>query len=223
MLHSLAVALPQAWPIESQAGSVRRHLACSRLAAPGGIRFTESATRIGETFFTTADSIACGCLLALGRRRLTEHATYRRWIDSPAYLLIIPAVLAINALERFAKLDWIFCSTAQNVVIALFIERVTRSERGWVPKVLNFRPIVLLGLWGYSIYLWQQPLLNRQVQDNWLTAFPVNLLGCLALAGTSCYLVEQPALRLRQRLELRLFPKTQVGKAGASTLPVQPG
>jgi peptidoglycan/LPS O-acetylase OafA/YrhL len=222
MLHSLAVALPQAWPIASQAGSVRQHLACSRLAAPGGIRFTASATRIGEMFFTTADNTACGCLLALGRRRLTEHATYRRWIDSPAYLPIIPAVLAVNALGRFAKLDWVFCSTAQNVLSALFIERVTRSERGWVSKGLNFRPMVLLGLWGYSVYLWQQPLLDRQVRDSWLTAFPVNLLGCLALARTSYSLVEQPALRLRQRLELRLFPKTPVGKEGAPTLPVQP-
>jgi peptidoglycan/LPS O-acetylase OafA/YrhL len=56
----------------------------------------------------------------------------------------------------------------------------------------------------------------------WLTALPVNLLGCLALAGTSCYLVEQPALRLRQRLKRRLLPKIQVGKEGAPTLPVQP-
>lgn len=161
--------------------------------------------------------------MALGRHHLIEHATYRRGIDSSAYLLIIPAVLAINALGRFARLDWVFCSTAQNVLIALFIERGTRSERGWVPKVLNSRPMVLLGLWSYSVYLWQQPLLNRQVQDSWLTAFPVNLLGCLALAGTFYYLVEQPALRLRQRLELRLFPKTQIGKVVASTPQVQPG
>ena len=108
------------------------------------------------------------------------------------------------------------------MLIALFIERVTRSERGWVPKILNSRPMVLLGLWSYSVYLWQQPPLNRQVQDSWLTAFPANLLGCLALAGTSYYLVEQPALRLGQRLALQLFPKTQVGKGGAPTLPVQP-
>lgn len=113
---------------------------------------------------------------------MIEHATYRRGIDSSAYLLIIPAVLAINALGRFARLDWVFCSTAQNVLIALFIERGTRSERGWVPKVLNSRPMVLLGLWSYSVYLWQQPLLNRQVQDSWLTAFPVNLLGCLVVS-----------------------------------------
>lgn len=65
-------------------------------------------------------------------------------------------------------------------------------------------------------------MLNRQGQDSWLTAFPVQLLGCLALAGTFRHLVEQLALRLRQRLERRLFAKTQVGKEGAPTLPVQP-
>jgi hypothetical protein len=83
---------------------------------PSGGSWWHSFYRVSNSdwrdVFTTADSIACGCLLALGCRRLTEHANYRRWIDSPAYLLIIPAVLPINALGRFAKLDRVFCSTA---------------------------------------------------------------------------------------------------------------
>ena len=68
------------------------------------------------------------------RRTLRIFPPYYLYISiivSPAYLLIIPAVLAINALGRFAKLNWVFCSTAQNVLIALFIERVTRSEQGY--------------------------------------------------------------------------------------------
>src|SRR5256885_5183967 len=45
ILHSLAVSLPQAWPIACPASSVRLYLTRSRLAAPGGVRFAESATR----------------------------------------------------------------------------------------------------------------------------------------------------------------------------------
>jgi peptidoglycan/LPS O-acetylase OafA/YrhL len=164
---------------------------------------------IGETFFTTADSIACGCLLALGRQYLLDSPRYRQLIDSRAYALLVPMVLVVNATERWATFDWLIGTTVQNVLIALFVERATRSTRGAMAAVLNARPLVLVGLWSYSIYLWQQPILNRTVQDSWLTAFPINILLCLAVASISYYLIEQPALRLRQHFEERLFPKHQ--------------
>ncbi len=166
----------------------------------------DQALSIGETFLTTADAIACGCWLALQRERLTGHRGYRRIMDSPWYLLLIPALLVSVVLQRFAKLDWAVLITLQNVCIALFVERVTRTRVGWMARVLNARPVVLLGLWSYSLYLWQQLVLNRE-QSGWTMAFPANLAACLALAVTSYYLIEQPALRLRHRLESRFFPK----------------
>jgi peptidoglycan/LPS O-acetylase OafA/YrhL len=162
---------------------------------------------IGESFLTTADSIATGCLLAIARPVLLGNAAYRRIVDSYLYLLIPPMLLLIGAAERFARLDWLVCISAQNVLIALFVERVTRSERGVIPRLLNSRPLVMLGLWSYSVYLWQQPFLNHKIQDSILTAFPVNIVIALALAVTSYYLVERPVLGLRQRFEARLFPR----------------
>ena len=162
---------------------------------------------IGETFFTTADALASGCLLALARPVLTGNATYRRIIDSRAYLLIVPLLFGVGLAERWARLDWEVCISAQNVLIALFVERITRSEGGVIPRLLNSKPVVLLGLWSYSVYLWQQPFLNRKVQDSIFTAFPLNIVLTVAVAATSYYLIERPALRLRQRLETRLFPR----------------
>jgi peptidoglycan/LPS O-acetylase OafA/YrhL len=167
----------------------------------------ESRAGIGETFFTTADSIAMGCLLALTRPVLLNHRLYRRIIDSSAYLLIVPVLFVVGSLERHAKLDVAFCMSAQNLLIAIFIERVTRTSHGVVSSVLNNRAVVLVGVWSYSIYLWQQLVLDRNVQDSAFTAFPLNLILAMALAATSYYLVEKPALRLRQRLETRLFPR----------------
>jgi peptidoglycan/LPS O-acetylase OafA/YrhL len=59
---------------------------------------------------------------------------------------------------------------------------------------------------SYSIYLWQQLFLNRY-STSVLTKFPLNILlvGLFALA--SYYLIESPSLRLRQRLESRLFKR----------------
>jgi peptidoglycan/LPS O-acetylase OafA/YrhL len=169
--------------------------------------FPDQRVGIGETFFTTADSIAVGCLLALLRPSLLEWRGYRRIVDSPAYLLILPALFALGALERFAKLDFAVCMSAQNILIAIFIERVTRSSTGGVAAVLSSRPVVMIGLWSYSLYLWQQLFINRNVQDSLLTAFPYNLAFAMALAAVSYYVVERPSLRLRQRFGDILFPR----------------
>jgi peptidoglycan/LPS O-acetylase OafA/YrhL len=171
---------------------------------------------IGETFFTTADSIAVGCVLALARPKLLAHPLYRRIMDSPAYLLLLPALLLFGVLHRYAKLDWLVCMSARNVLIALFIERVTRTSTGLLSGILNNRAVVLVGVWSYSLYLWQQLFINRKVQDSPLTAFPVNLLLAFTLAAVSYYVIERPALRLRQRLETRFLPRRSALVPGAA-------
>lgn len=170
----------------------------------------EARLGIGETFFTTADSIATGCLLALIRPRLLESAGYRSWVDSRLFYALPVALFVANALGRSAKLDWLVASTIQNILIAVAIERLTR-EGGWMASFLGWRPLVVLGLWSYSVYLWQQPFLNRRDHDSWATAFPVNLLLVLAAAASSYYLVERPALRLRERIETLRAPGRRVG------------
>jgi peptidoglycan/LPS O-acetylase OafA/YrhL len=165
----------------------------------------EQRLGIGETFFTTADSIAVGCLLALLRPSLLRSAAYRRIVDSRAYLLILPALFALGALERFSKLDFFLCMSAQNVLIAIFVERVTRSSSGAVAAVLRARPVVMIGLWSYSLYLWQQVFINRNIHDSVLTAFPYNLVFAVAVAALSYYTIERPSLRLRRRLGAMLF------------------
>lgn len=167
----------------------------------------EQRLGIGETFFTTADSIASGCLLAIVRPRILESQTYRAWVDSGLFYLIPPAILVVSVLGRFAKLEWLVGATLQNVLIAVAVERLTR-DAGWMARALSWRPLVLLGLWSYSVYLWQQPFLYRHDQLSWWTAFPVNLLLALSVAASSYYLVEQPALRYRERLERKCFPRS---------------
>jgi peptidoglycan/LPS O-acetylase OafA/YrhL len=53
---------------------------------------------------------------------------------------------------------------------------------------------------SYSVYLWQQPLLNRGSAAPWC-AFPLNLVVLAVAATLSYYAVERVALSLRQRLE----------------------
>jgi peptidoglycan/LPS O-acetylase OafA/YrhL len=62
-----------------------------------------------------------------------------------------------------------------------------------VRAVLSFRPLTQIGVWSYSIYLWQQPF-SRVARDGALPPWTALALG-IACGISSFYLVEQPARR----------------------------
>jgi peptidoglycan/LPS O-acetylase OafA/YrhL len=57
---------------------------------------------------------------------------------------------------------------------------------------------IIIGTISYSLYLWQEPLLNPYYRS-WFTAFPANMMLALLAAIASYYGVERPILRLRDR------------------------
>jgi peptidoglycan/LPS O-acetylase OafA/YrhL len=65
-------------------------------------------------------------------------------------------------------------------------------------RLLNAAPMVWMGSISYSLYLWQQPFLNRWSSGLW-AAFPLNLELAVLFAAASFYLVEQPFLKLREQ------------------------
>jgi peptidoglycan/LPS O-acetylase OafA/YrhL len=66
-----------------------------------------------------------------------------------------------------------------------------------VGQVLNWGPIVYIGVLSYSLYLWQNAFLNPD-WDAWPARLPTNLFLAFALAVASYYLVEKPFLRLKR-------------------------
>lgn len=158
-----------------------------------------------EAFPTVADSIMTGCLLSLARPRLDESDRYLRMLRSP--LLPIAALAVIYAALRIDRhhpgITMLAGETAMNLGIALVIDRYVRYPDLPVGRFLNARPLVLVGMASYSLYLWQQPFLLRPapgvVASVW-TRFPQNLFLAAACAMASYHLVERPFLRLRARL-----------------------
>jgi peptidoglycan/LPS O-acetylase OafA/YrhL len=157
---------------------------------------------IGETFPTVADALATGCLLAGVRPWLARAARWQAFLRSPWFWLV-PAVVALAAANPSAKLDWLAGQTAMNLGIAAVIERLLCVPDGAVARLLDARPLVLVGQLSYSLYLWQQLLLNRR-GSSVLQSFPWNLLLVGLVAAVSYAAVEHPMLRLRVRLERRL-------------------
>ncbi|PBB79053.1 acyltransferase [Mesorhizobium sp. WSM3879] len=62
---------------------------------------------------------------------------------------------------------------------------------GYLTGLLSSRPMVMLGLWSYSLYLWQQPF-YKFVHDRDVAPIPM-LAAVFACALASYYIVEKPA------------------------------
>jgi peptidoglycan/LPS O-acetylase OafA/YrhL len=153
---------------------------------------------------TGLDSIMFGALLAIlwrnPRFNQIVQPFIRGWTASlaAAFVLVLAPVF-LGA--RFRGLYiFVFGFTLNAICLSLILLYVVRSPDSAVGRVLNTPVLRHLGVISYSLYLWQQMFTSNNV----LRFFPWNLLAILACAELSYWLVERPALRLRERLEPRL-------------------
>lgn len=108
-------------------------------------------------------------------------------------------------------LPWYPATSAARSLFMLFVLRPTLDVclAGVVLHViqvpyraLNWGPVVWLGKISYSLYLWQELFCaNPNLHFGFILILP-----SIACASLSYYLVEQPMLRLRERLARRAQP-----------------
>jgi peptidoglycan/LPS O-acetylase OafA/YrhL len=161
-------------------------------------------------FDAQADALAMGCLLALIRERM-HHVSWYRHLLASRWLMLAPlTALAISDLQPWqhpALLPFYAVPgfTIMNVAIVLTLDRAMTYPRGRVSRVLNWRPVVWVGVLSYSIYLWQEIFLRPQ-RPEWYTRLwlALPLLAVCVLA--SYYGVERPFLRLRKHHERARIP-----------------
>lgn len=72
------------------------------------------------------------------------------------------------------------------------------------PQFLTWRPLTLIGMWSYSLYLWHYPVLNwlrlhGMSHHGFLANFAATLLLGLIVSFFSYSLIERPFLKLRRQ------------------------
>src|SRR5574337_323066 len=165
-------------------------------------------------FPAMCDYLATGCALALLRPWLLTQDWYLRLTGSRWLWLAVPLIFLINRGHGYTAVMF-FGSPVQNVCIALLIESMTRHHRSLPGRVFNWGPVAFLGVLSYSLYLWQQPFINRH-SDAWINAFPQNVVLAFIAALLSYFLVERAFLRLRKRL--RQSAGTATGEPGVESV-----
>jgi peptidoglycan/LPS O-acetylase OafA/YrhL len=173
--------------------------------------------RTGYTFEGVGDAIATGCLLAGWRSRLWANLRYRALLQSRWFWLVPAAAFGISSADR-PRIQGLVGITAMNICAAICLDWAIRNSEGAVGRVLNSAPLVFIGQMSYSLYLWQQPFLDRSSTSP-LSRFPVNIALAVAAALSSYYLVERPCLRMRKRIEVwwnqRGIPSPETGRTQA--------
>jgi peptidoglycan/LPS O-acetylase OafA/YrhL len=157
----------------------------------------------GQVYQTqaVADSLATGACLAMFRGRLHAWPRYCWLLSSP--LASLAPVFALTAnLCPHGPIRALLITSIINLAIVLTLDRYTTFPDSPVGRLLNTPFVAFVGVISYSLYLWQQPFLNR-AQIAWHTVFPQNLILTVLAALASYYFVEKPFLRLRKVLEDR--------------------
>jgi peptidoglycan/LPS O-acetylase OafA/YrhL len=146
-----------------------------------------------ECFFpAVADALATGCLLAIFRPRLQlfTEVLQSRWM-----LSLVPLTLGLHYWKYLHNRSYqVLGLTLIHTSIALLIDHVIRRPY----RILNVRPVVWVGVLSYSLYLCQQPFLNRDSGAP-STTFPLNIILAVCAAVICHYAIERPFLALRLR------------------------
>jgi peptidoglycan/LPS O-acetylase OafA/YrhL len=155
---------------------------------------------ITEEFHTILDCIATGCLLAGSRDWLWGKDSYRRFLTSWQFWLAPVAMIFSVIVSVHPMIKWIIGIPIFNLATAVSIDRWTRfPDSDPFARMLNWKPVAFVGVLSYSLYLWQQPFINRYAHHLW-NRFPINIALAFLAALISYYFVEKPFLALRHKV-----------------------
>ncbi|BDC50569.1 hypothetical protein F183_A28850 [Bryobacterales bacterium F-183] len=140
------------------------------------------------------DALLFGCaaaLLVARYRTLLERHASAVWTIG----IITLYVWCVAKAPPFS-LSW------QGLLIAAAIGSTSIHPLGFVGAALEWMPLQQIGKYSYSLYLWQQLFLPPQsdIAFPWLQTMPLALVALTICAVLSYHWVEQPFIRLGQRL-----------------------
>jgi peptidoglycan/LPS O-acetylase OafA/YrhL len=162
------------------------------------------------------DFLMFGCLIALLQHTPRFESIYRAATRFWWLPLALMAVCSIASARYQNYFDLPIGDTLSGAAIAMFLLWCTRNPTSAIGRLLNWAPIVKIGVLSYSIYLWQTLFLHhRNIEvfnsHTFISTFPGNWLGFFLLACFSYFVIELPSLRVRTRLirSLHLYATTR--------------
>ncbi len=149
------------------------------------------------------DGLLWGAVMALTFRNATVHNWLRSHLDGKMIVLLLAGVILISAL--------LTGQGARRTLIAFtlpfFIGFTILHPESWVGRVLEQKPVRMIGRLSYSLYIWQMAFLVPDPRSlGAFQAFPLALITPVVLAIASYNLLEKPMIRIGHRIAGRRLP-----------------
>jgi peptidoglycan/LPS O-acetylase OafA/YrhL len=164
-----------------------------------------SETAMTKHFESVADSLGIGCLLAAYFNQLGLSQRYQRF-QSHTVLFLSIGVGAIAIGNGLFLVNpgafYVWGQSIANIGTVMCIDWAIRHPEHGVGQLLNWKPLVVVGVLSYSLYLWQNPFLLGDAGKIW-TTYPYNLGFAVAMALLSYFLIERPFLQLKDVMNRR--------------------
>lgn len=137
-------------------------------------------------------------------------AGYRVFLESkPIKVLpIIPLFTFILAISCYLNVMPWWCSFFSPLLLAFTVNHLKDSSNA-IQKFLSLRLLTQLGLYSFSIYLWQQPL--YKIQDK--LPIGVALFLAIFIGIASYYIIENP---MRKLINKKWAPNKKINSAKSS-------
>jgi peptidoglycan/LPS O-acetylase OafA/YrhL len=153
--------------------------------------------QLGMMLHTGIDQIAWGCGLALvfeGPSRFKDaFIRAGAWVPIACGLAVFVVAPVLTARIRGAGI--VMRPSIECASVACFLAWLLAAPRPVFSRVLDFRPLVWLGLLSYGLYIWQQVFLMFPGAPAWIP-FPLNIVAAVLAATVSYFVIEQPLRRV---------------------------
>ncbi len=113
----------------------------------------------------------------------------------------------------YSPREWLFQHLASAVMAAALVAPAVLGEGGRIRALLTWRPLMLVGVVSYGIYLWQGAWVVKLPDDGFAELCVLTVLASLVTATLSYRMLERPLMRLKNRRPGP--PRTAAGPASA--------
>jgi peptidoglycan/LPS O-acetylase OafA/YrhL len=99
----------------------------------------------------------------------------------------------------YSPRQWLFQFVVSAILAAALVAPAVLGEGGRIRALLNWRPLMLVGLVSYGIYLWQGAWVVKLPDHGFVELALLTVLATTATAAVSYLVVERPLMRRKNR------------------------
>lgn len=166
-------------PLRNKAGTVL--IGCALLTFVAIAVYLATSPRPTEQWALRTECAAGALLLSAGYRQIGAHWKVPKW--APALALVLGMLCYLTEAPRVAKVGF------APFLLAFAVNHIGATY-DYVLALFRSRPARQMGLWSYSLYLWQQPFYILHTRHG--LAAPLGLVFGFMCALGSFYWLEKP-------------------------------